>query len=104
MVSPMFEANIDNMNSDLKTLMKDAQALFTEAAAASGTRADELHAQGMTLLESAIQDAHHFQQAAVAKGKKIADDTDAYVHEYPWHAIGISAALGALIGMLISRR
>jgi ElaB/YqjD/DUF883 family membrane-anchored ribosome-binding protein len=100
----MLESNINTVRSDLKTLMKDAQELFEEAATSSGSKAEELRAKGMKLLDSAIDGAHHFQQAAVEKGKKIAHDTDTYVHENPWRAIGISAAVGVLIGMLIARR
>ena len=100
----MLESNINTVRSDLKTLMRDAQALFAEATAASGSKAEELRAKGMKLLDSAIDHAHELQQATIEKGKKIAHDTDAYVHEHPWRAIGISAAVGVLIGMLIARR
>ncbi len=100
----MLESNINTVRTDLKTLMRDAQALFNEAASAGGSKADELRTKGMKLLDSAIDNAHHLQQAAVEKGKKIAHDTDNYVHEHPWRAIGISAAVGVLIGMLIARR
>jgi ElaB/YqjD/DUF883 family membrane-anchored ribosome-binding protein len=100
----MLESNIHAVRSDLKTLMRDAQALFAEAATVSGSKAEELRSKGMKLLDSAIDGAHHLQQAAVEKGKKIAHDTDTYVHEHPWRAIGISAAVGVLVGMLIARR
>ncbi len=100
----MLESNINTVRTDLKTLMRDAEALFAEAASATGSKAEELRARGMKLLDSAIDGAHHFQQTAVEKGKKIANDTDAYVHEHPWRAIGISAAVGVLVGMLIARR
>ena len=100
----MLESNINTVRSDLKTLVRDAQDLFAEATAASGSKAEELRAKGMKLLDSAIDSAHHLQQATVEKGKKIAHDTDTYVHEHPWRAIGISAAVGVLIGMLIARR
>lgn len=100
----MLESNINTVRTDLKTLMRDAQALFAEAAASSGSKAEELRSRGMKLLDSAIDGAQHLQHAAIEKGKKIAHDTDHYVHEHPWRAIGISAAVGVLIGMLIARR
>jgi ElaB/YqjD/DUF883 family membrane-anchored ribosome-binding protein len=100
----MLESNINTVRTDLKTLMKDAQELFEEAATASGSKAEELRAKGMRLLDSAIDGTQHLQQLAVEKGKKIAHDTDTYVHEHPWRAIGISAAVGVLVGMLIARR
>jgi len=56
------------------------------------------------MLDHAITRAHDLQEAAVRKGRKIAHDTDEYVHEHPWRAIGIAAGVGLLVGMLIARR
>ena len=100
----MFEANIHNVRTDVKNLVKDAQALFDEASSVGGAKAEELRAQGMKLLDAAIDNAQHVQKVAIEKGKKVAHETDAYVHDHPWQAVGISAAVGVLIGMLIARR
>jgi len=38
-------------------------------------------------------------------GAKVAiDQTDAYVRQNPWYAVGASAAIGALVGFLIARK
>jgi ElaB/YqjD/DUF883 family membrane-anchored ribosome-binding protein len=100
----MHDANMQAVRSDLKNLMRDAQSLFAEATAAGGSKADELRAKAMKMLDNAIDHAHEIQHISIEKGKKIAHDTDAYVHEHPWRAIGISAAVGLVIGMLIARR
>jgi ElaB/YqjD/DUF883 family membrane-anchored ribosome-binding protein len=44
------------------------------------------------------------EEAVVEKTKATAKATDVYVTENPWKAIGISAAVGVLVGALISRR
>ena len=100
----MHDANMQAVRSDLKNLMRDAQSLFAEATAAGGSKADELRAKAMKMLDNAIDHAHEIQHISIEKGKKMAHDTDAYVHEHPWRAIGISAAVGLVIGMLIARR
>ena len=100
----MHDANMQAVRSDLKNLMRDAQSLFAEATAAGGSKADELRAKAMKMLYNAIDHAHEIQHISIEKGKKMAHDTDAYVHEHPWRAIGISAAVGLVIGMLIARR
>ena len=82
----------------------DAQALFDEATAAGGAKAEELRAQGMKMLDHAIAAAHDLQEAAIRKGRKIAHDTDEYVHDNPWRSIGIAGVAGLLIGMLIAKR
>jgi ElaB/YqjD/DUF883 family membrane-anchored ribosome-binding protein len=44
------------------------------------------------------------QDALVEKGKIAAQATDDYVHEKPWHAVGIAAGVGLVVGLLIGRR
>lgn len=100
----MNESTITTARNDLKALVRDAQALFDEAASAGGAKAEELRSKGMKMLDHALTRAHDLQEAAVQKGRKIAHDTDDYVHEHPWRAIGIAGAVGVLIGMLIARR
>ena len=36
--------------------------------------------------------------------KDAARATDDYVHEHPWHAVGIAAAAGLLLGVVIAKR
>ena len=36
--------------------------------------------------------------------KRAARVTDDYVHDNPWQAIGIAAAVGVLVGLLMNRR
>ena len=100
----MSDSTITTARNDLKALVRDAQALFDEATGAGGAKAEELRSKGMKMLDHAITRAHDLQDAAVQKGRKIAHDTDEYVHEYPWRAIGIAGAVGLLVGMLIARR
>lgn len=100
----MKASTLKTTRSDMKTLIKDAQELFREAASATGERADELRSRGQQLLDSAVTKAHEVQVAAVETGKEIAVKTDDYVHENPWRAVAISAGVGMLIGLLISRK
>lgn len=87
----------------MKTLIKDAQELFREAAAATGETAEELRSKGLTMLESAMETAQNAQAIAIEKGKEVAARTDDYVHENPWRAVAISAGLGLLVGLVIGR-
>jgi ElaB/YqjD/DUF883 family membrane-anchored ribosome-binding protein len=100
----MFESKTTNADNELKALVRDAQALFDEATAAGGAKAEELRAQGMKMLDHAIAAAHDLQETALRKGRKIAHDTDEYVHDNPWRAIGIAGVAGLLIGMLVAKR
>jgi ElaB/YqjD/DUF883 family membrane-anchored ribosome-binding protein len=44
------------------------------------------------------------ENTVVEKAKSTATATDAYIHENPWTAIGVSAGIGLVIGLLIGRR
>lgn len=87
----------------MKTLVKDAQELFREAAAATGDKADELRNKGLIMLEAAVEAAHNAQAVAVRKSKEVAACTDDYVHENPWRAVAIAAGIGLLAGLVIGR-
>ena len=44
------------------------------------------------------------QVAVAAQTKAAAKGTDDYLRAHPWQAVGISAAVGLILGMLITRR
>jgi ElaB/YqjD/DUF883 family membrane-anchored ribosome-binding protein len=85
-------------------MVEDAQQLFREAAASTGEKAEDLRDKGLELLDSAVSKAQDVQAAAIEAGKEIAATTDDYVQENPWRAIAISAGIGLLVGLVISRK
>jgi ElaB/YqjD/DUF883 family membrane-anchored ribosome-binding protein len=44
------------------------------------------------------------QTAVMDRTKHAAESTDEMVHDNPWAAIGIAAAIGVLFGLLLPRR
>ena len=55
-------------------------------------------------LKSAKLGLAEAQAAVVAKTKEAALATDEYVRANPWESVGVAAAVGLVIGMLIARR
>lgn len=90
--------------SDIRSMVEDAQQLFREAAVSTGEKAEDLRNKGLELLDSAVSKAQDVQAAAIEAGKEIAATTDDYVQENPWRAIAISASIGLLVGLVISRK
>jgi ElaB/YqjD/DUF883 family membrane-anchored ribosome-binding protein len=99
----MTMSSYKTVRNDMKTLVKDAQALFREAAVSTGDKAEELRSKGLNMLEAAVEAAQNAQAVAVEKGKEVAKRTDDYVHENPWRAVAISAGIGLLVGLVIGR-
>ena len=100
----MTASSYKTVRNDMKTLVRDAQQLFREASTATGERADELRTKGQDLLDSAAHRAQELQAVALETGKELASTTDDFVKENPWKAVAISAGVGVLLGMLISRK
>jgi ElaB/YqjD/DUF883 family membrane-anchored ribosome-binding protein len=100
----MSDQSIDTLRRDVQTLIKDAETLFHDASELGGDRATELGHKGVSMLRQALERLRTWEETAVEKGKKIAANTDHYVHEKPWYAVGIAAGFGLLLGLLISRR
>src|SRR5438552_19093130 len=89
---------------DIQNVVSDAQELLKTVQAEGESRLADVKSKVNTQLDIAKQKLGEMQ-TTVADGAKVAvDSTDAYVRANPWRAVGISAALGALIGFLASRR
>ncbi|MDB5764793.1 MAG: hypothetical protein JWQ21_3788 [Herminiimonas sp.] len=100
----MLESNLKAVNNDVKTLVKDAQALFQAAAALTGEKAEEVRNRGMRLLDTALDKAQDAQASALVAGKEMAASTDGYVKENPWCAIAAAAGAGLLAGVILGRK
>ena len=72
----MLEQNISTVNNDVKTLVKDAQALFTAATALTGEKAEELRGRGMRALDSALGRLHDKDKRHAADPVVATADTD----------------------------
>jgi ElaB/YqjD/DUF883 family membrane-anchored ribosome-binding protein len=97
-------SNIGNVQADVKTLVRDAQALLTAAAALTGEKAEEMRGRGMQLLDQALGKASQVQGQAIVKGKELAHTADVYVKDNPWRTIAAAAGVGLLLGVILGRK
>ena len=95
---------LNTAQSDVKTLVKDAQALLTAAAALTGEKAEELRTKGMQLLDVAMGKASQVQGQALVKGKELAQTADVYVKDNPWRTVAVAAGAGLLLGVILGRK
>ena len=90
--------------ADLKIIIADAEELLRATAGQMGEKAAvarERIQESLRVAKIRLTDA---EEIVVDKAKAAARATDDYVNEHPWGAVGIAAAAGLVIGMLISRR
>ena len=85
-------------------MLTEAEDLLKRAGNETGERAKDLRAQVEAKLLSAKLRLQELEGEAMDRAKAAARVTDDYVHDNPWGAIGVAAAAGFLIGLMINRR
>lgn len=103
-MSENVESFRDKLVDDFTTVLAEAEDMLKRAAAETGDKARDLRAQVETKLLRAKLRLQELEGEAVDRAKDAARVTDDYVHDNPWQAIGIAAAVGVLLGLLIGRR
>ena len=93
----------DQLMRDLKNVISDAES-WLRGSNLTGEDLKAAKAKFERTLVGAKDSVIRMEEAVVEKTKATAKATDVYVTENPWKAIGISAAVGVLVGALISRR
>jgi len=97
-------ATKEQLMDELHAMIKDAEELLQ----ATSNQAGEDAAIARARIQKSLQVMKGRMGAAEAvvleRTRHAAKATDQYVHENPWKAIGISACVGAIVGMLIARR
>jgi ElaB/YqjD/DUF883 family membrane-anchored ribosome-binding protein len=100
----MQEASTQKLMQDLRAVIADAEALMAATADTAGTEIREARERAEESLGQARARLETFEEELQAHAKAALDDADAYVRENPWQSIGIAAAVGLVLGLLIGRR
>ena len=108
----MSRSNTETMKkkllADFNAVMSEADQLLQLVTEEGGDRANALRSKVEHNLSAAKQKLLDLEDAVMEKTRATAHATDEYVHENPWQTVavaaGVSAAIGAVIGMLLSRR
>ena len=103
-MSDLNAAAREKIVTDFKVVIADAEELLRATANQAGDKAQEMRARLREGLDRAKADLAEMQSMVVDKAKAVSHATDDYVHDNPWHAVGIAAGVSFLIGLLIGRR
>ena len=98
------EISKEKLMQDLRTLVADADELLKAIANVSGQEIAAARVKVEESLSAAKAGLTVAQASIIAKAKLAAKVSDDYVRANPWIAIGIAAAVGAVLGALIARR
>ena len=94
----------EKLVADLKVVVADAEELLRATASQAGEKVSAARERIQASLATAKVKLTEAERAMLEKTKLAAKATDDYVRENPWQAVGIAAAVGLVLGVLISRR
>lgn len=94
----------EKLVADLKVVVADAEELLRATASQAGEKVSAARARIEASLAAAKVKLSEAERAALEKAKEAAKATDEFVQDNPWRAVGIAAAAGLVLGVLISRR
>lgn len=94
----------DEAVSNLKQAIDAAEDLLHASLEAGDDRMADVRARLRDSARAARERLTDAEIAVRAKSREVARATDVYVHENPYRSMGAAAALGLLIGVLLTRR
>ena len=89
---------------DIQNVVSDAQELLKTVQAEGESKLGDVKVKVQAKLDNAKQLLGQMQTTVQDGAKQAIDQTDAYVHSNPGQAVGVAAAIGALVGFLCARR
>lgn len=98
------ERAYDDLVDEFGNLVEAMEDVFSAATEDGGEKLSELKGQAEASLKKARARLGTVEKNAMAQARKIAANSDDYVHENPWTAIGVGAGVGLLLGLLIGRK
>ena len=104
MSQQLTSANKEKLVADLKAIVADADDILRATAGAAGDKVGELRQKIEAKLVDAKERLADAEAVVIGKAKEAATATDDFVHEHPWKAVGVAAAVGLALGVLIGRR
>lgn len=100
----------ERLMSELKTAIDAAEGWLqqedSEPGGKTGASATPTAAQTQfqDTLSTARKDLQQLQHSLQERGRSAAQSAGAYVQENPWKSVGLGAALGVIVGLLIARK
>jgi len=89
---------------NLRRLVSDAEELLSATADYTDSKMADLRARARENLLAAREKLADLGAAGRDRAREVAHATDDYVHDNPWTSIGVAAAVGLFIGVLLGRR
>ncbi|EEO4309863.1 stress response protein ElaB [Salmonella enterica subsp. enterica serovar 4,[5],12:b:-] len=95
------ESRVDD---DLTLLSETLEEILRSSGDPADQKYIELKARAEQALEEVKNRVSHVSDSYYYRAKQAVYKADDYVHEKPWQGIGVGAAVGLVLGLLLARR
>jgi ElaB/YqjD/DUF883 family membrane-anchored ribosome-binding protein len=89
---------------ELKNLIADVEDLVARIADLKDVDVARVRTQVRHAMDAAKETIAERTESLRRRAESVAASADDFVHDRPWQAVGIAALLGALVGVLATRR
>ena len=94
----------DDLRAELKTLADTLEEVLNSSADKSKEEMGKLRSKAESALKESRARLGETSEAILRQTRETAARVDDYVRENPWTGVGIGAAVGLVLGVLLSRR
>lgn len=94
----------EQLRAELKSLADTLEEVLQTSTDKPNAELDKLRGKAESLLKDTRERLSDTGDKIAYQTKEIAGKADDYVHEKPWTGVGIGAAVGVVIGVLLARR
>ena len=100
----MNEASTAKLIDDLRLVVADAEALLAASANDASAPARTVRGQASAAAERARARLGELESEFRTRASAAAEDAGRLVRENPWQSLGVAAAVGVVVGVLLGRR
>ena len=94
----------EQLMPDLQAVIKDAESLLKNSALPTSEDFKSAKERFEQTVKHAKDEIIRLEKLVVEKTREAVHATDDYVQANPWQAVGLGAAVGLVLGLLISRK
>ena len=94
----------EKLMNEMKNVINEAENWLGSTASQTGEDMRAVREKFETTLQTAKTDLMKLEANMMARTKLAAQATDTYVNDNPWKSVGLGAAVGVILGLLVARK